>query len=38
MVERAGVSVGNVAIERHTHAKLQHFVKRLVRERAMVIQ
>ncbi len=31
-------AVENVAIERHTHAQLQHFVKRLVRERAMVIQ
>lgn len=25
-------AVENVAIERHTHARLQHYVKRLVRE------
>ena len=31
-------AVENVAIERHTPAQLQHFVKRSVRERAMVIQ
>ena len=32
------VAVENLAIERHTHAWLQHYVKRLVREPEEIVQ
>jgi len=32
------IAVENVVIERHTHSRLQHYVKRLVRERPSAIR
>jgi hypothetical protein len=31
-------AVENVVVERHTHARLQHYVKRLVQEPAEIVQ